>query len=287
MSTPTKKIMGIDTIDPREEIAKRESARATITSDLAELEISPETLNPKLLGGLERLAADSNFYEHSQHTSLGLQNVLKNFGASPETIHDARFAALLHDSGKTGPPGASPAEQKTILDLYNINVPYDTDADYNSLKVGDVARNTARLERCGIEPQMSIRKFWDNHSRWTSENLQAHPEGISDEVRILAASHHAYKKDPICNPYQLETKGFPFALKAMFAIDNTEAAFTRSNLSLPEAIARAERIINKNAELEKDPEMQNIFKAIKDLAEQGNFLLGELHVEKGLERKVA
>ncbi|TSA46618.1 hypothetical protein D4R52_00105 [bacterium] len=273
--------MNIDTLDPRAEIAENETALKEVSQDLAELEIAPENLHPEFLKRLSLLAAQSEFYKHSQRMSLGLKNVLENFDSEPQTIRNTRFAAIIHDIGKTGPADAPAEAQKAFLNLYN------NPTNNGSLKVGEIENSPQELEQYGAQPEMTMKDFWNSHSIWTFDNLTAYPEGINAETKVLAASHHADKKEPISNPYLMDAKEFPFALKALIAMDKTEAAYTRRNLPLPEAIASAKDIVGKNPELKDDLEFNKIFAAMNGLAKRGNFLISELPAEKEMEQRAA
>lgn len=252
-----------------------------------------EQPNKEIIGRLTLLQQHSEFYKDSLEIERGVNNVLeflgKEYGLSHPQLNfsekqktDGRISALLHDIGKSGPATATEKEQETIIRLFAIEEIKEPQSS-----VGDVvSKNFAaeekeeilnNLKKCGIYPETTMRKFWDNHALWTRDILEKNPKGIDLRIRHIAASHHF---DHGINPYNLSESEIPpearvigvledyidVEKKILIAVDQYQAFTMRRDTPHGEAILQ----IKKNLHIFKNDElMELIFNAIDKLGEEG------------------
>lgn len=147
---------------------------------------------------------------------------------SEKETNKSRLASLLHDIGKSGPPEATPEEQKAFVDLFNLH--FDkSEYDFNGvkmlpfeiplkdaleIKIGEgsltpssakkilksltaaSARQIASMEKNGekIHVEMQINdktpmgSIWASHVFWTYLILKKN--NVDQQVVEIASSHH-------------------------------------------------------------------------------------------------
>lgn len=232
-------------------------------------------LDDALKGRLLKLERFSKFNLDSRMVTVGMQNILQYIHERGDT--EALIAALVHDIGKSGPASANAAEQEAVIRLFaaeNINDPDMPVGQVIALYFdpAEAPQLQALLEHCGITAAMTMREFWDKHAYWTKDILEQHPEGTTERIRIIAASHHI---DRGINPYHIketdsaaETRAigaseyYLDALhgKILSAVDKYQASVRRSGRSHDEALTVVKQMLGDG--YEKDDEMKKILEAI-------------------------
>lgn len=123
-----------------------------------------------------------------------------------EEKYSAILGIFFSDIGKSGPLNAPLQLQKLILSIYSKeNVPKeDVEGSMQNFLYGYFQDSEAEaaleaLGVVGISAQMTLRKFYDLHTKWTLEIIEGHPE-IPTEIIPAAVCHHRIRGD---NPHDL------------------------------------------------------------------------------------
>lgn len=289
-----------------------EEAREQVAISLQETgceERVPEDVVERLV----RLARFSRYFFDSVMISRATSNILdyitKTYSGTKPEINltegqkaRGRLAALLHDVGKSGPAKADAAAEQAVLALFRIETRTENPAGvrFGDRLVGDVVAERypdlkekilELLNACGIESGNRMRQFWDRHSYWTKEILEAAGGSLSMETKIIAASHHIDKghdpygllKDEAGDTMKLQTRmigtmeeyiqglGAGYAEKleqrVLIAADKYEAAVRRSEYD--HADAYASLLAELGNVYEKDELMQMVLAAIEELGKKG------------------
>jgi hypothetical protein len=102
------------------------------------------------------------------------------------------LGCLFSDIGKTGPVSADSNGQRLILEMFAVEgVRDETQGISQFFRTHFPADSDERLRRfaaLGLDPRMSIREFWNLHSAWTLQIVEA--GGVPPEAIPAAASHH-------------------------------------------------------------------------------------------------
>ncbi|MBC7172197.1 MAG: hypothetical protein H5U40_07230 [Polyangiaceae bacterium] len=192
------------------------------------------------------------------------------------------LGCLFSDIGKTGPARASSDEQQLIVDMFSIeSVPDETQPVTRFLRTyfpEDAEERIARFESLGLDPEMPIRQFWNLHSAWTLELVEA--SGVPPEAVAAAASHHLL--DDV-NPETIvgadrrytrwfgENMGFDRSEKLVVILDKYDALRRRGHLTHPQAIAWLRERIKKNPLFRGDSELETLIEDLDAVARSGVF----------------
>ena len=186
---------------------------------------SPEhpVLAPKLIERATLLERHTFFNQDSRLIMQAVGTIMEQLALewpSPKgrdllgaTHEEIMQAAALHDLGKSGPAKASLKTQMAVIMLFRRQdtVPAAQIGDTVAEKFSRISEEELEIFResgfgqnlveeilealveAGITSDMTMRQFWDEHSKWTRELLEENPAGTTPRVRIISASHHAYR----------------------------------------------------------------------------------------------
>lgn len=102
------------------------------------------------------------------------------------------LGCVFSDIGKTGPGRADASGQRLVVEMFAVEgVRDDTQSVAQFLKTYFSAEADERVRRfaaLGLDPGMTIRAFWNLHSTWTLEIVEA--GGVPPAVVAAAATHH-------------------------------------------------------------------------------------------------
>lgn len=102
------------------------------------------------------------------------------------------LGCVFSDIGKTGPSGADASGQRLVVEMFAVEgVRDDQQTVAHFFKTHFVADSEERIRRftaLGLEPSMTMREFWNLHSTWTLEIIEA--GGVPAAVVAAAATHH-------------------------------------------------------------------------------------------------
>jgi hypothetical protein len=179
-----------------------------------------------------------------------------------DTFSDAErrivvLGCLFADIGKTGPAAADTSAQRLIAEMFGIEGVLDETqpvTDFLSARFpADAGERTRRFASLGLDPGMSLREFWNLHSGWTLELLEA--SGVPPEVIAAAATHHLLEG---VNPDSIVAADLSFTRsfgdnaafdrpeKLIILLDKYDALLRRARMPHDRAIAWLEdRVRNK------------------------------------------
>ena len=102
------------------------------------------------------------------------------------------LGCLFSDIGKTGPGSADPGGQRLIVEMFAVEGVRDEAQPVTRFMETHFPRDAEQRVRAfaglALDPKMPIREFWNLHSRWTLEIVEA--GGIPADVVAAAATHH-------------------------------------------------------------------------------------------------
>jgi hypothetical protein len=188
----------------------------------------------------------------------------------------------LHDIGKTGPLAADYDQRLAVIKLFaleeirnpRISIAEAVEACFPEQEAEQIKEN---LLSCRIDPDSTMRQFWDMHAQWTHDILEHFPEGLSRRTRVIAASHHF---DHGINPYGLPESEIPVqsvsigliedyadALqeRVLIAVDQYEANIRRGGSSHEKAIAWVRENLARSEKFKGDELIPLICDAIDEL----------------------
>ena len=158
------------------------------------------------------------------------------------------LGCLFSDIGKTGPSGADASAQQLIAEMFAVEGVNDPTQDVarflRTYFPADAADRLKRFESLGLDPRMTIRRFWNLHGVWTFDILER--SGLPPEAIVAAATHHVI--DDI-NPGNIvaadgrftrafgENAAFDRAEKLVIVLDKYDAARRRGGRTHDQAIA--------------------------------------------------
>jgi hypothetical protein len=185
------------------------------------------------------------------------------------------LGCLFSDVGKTGPADADEDGQRLIVDMFSVEgVPDESQPVERFLKTyfpDDAEARVERFERLGLDPSMSIRAFWNLHSGWTLEIVEA--AGVPPEAVAAAATHHFLddiNPEAVVGPDHHFTRAFgenttfDRTEKLVILLDKYDAARRRGHLTHARAVAWLRERVRASARFHGDHELSVL---ISDLDE--------------------
>lgn len=232
-----------------------------------------ESVPEEIVSRLALIEENSEFNNDSRMIREGFKNVwqeLEKEGfAAAANQEEGELAAFVHDIGKSGSAEADRAGQLAVIRLFALENLSDP-----NIKVGEVVRKyfspesgsvLEDLAKSGVNTEMTMREFYDQHGQWTYDILEKYPEAFTARVRTIAASHHL---DRGINPCRLSEEEMKASLpeKILMAVDKYQAAISRRRLNHQGAISSLRSILFPK--YESDPLMKSVIEAIEKLGRQ-------------------
>jgi len=187
------------------------------------------------------------------------------------------LGCLFSDIGKTGPRDADAEAQDLIVDMFSIervpNEQMPVSEFLGRYFPEDAEARTARFVSLGLDPAMTIRQFWNLHSEWTLDIVDA--TGVPPEAVAAAASHHfvdGINPDDIVGDDHRFTRAFggndafDRAEKLIVVLDKYDAARRRGLWTHDEAIAWLRARIDANPRFRGDPELEQLILDVDQVA---------------------
>ena len=122
----------------------------------------------------------------------------RNVSAEPFDELERRIVligSVFADIGKTGPPHATEAQQRMIVEMFDVEGVRDEQQPVEQFFSEHFTEDASDRARCfaslGLDTRMSIRSFWNLHAGWTLEI--ARRGGLPDEAVAAAATHHMFE----------------------------------------------------------------------------------------------
>lgn len=188
---------------------------------------------------------------------------------TPDEQRVVVLASIFSDIGKTGPLEASPGVREHIAEMFSVEGVKDDSQTVKSFLrrhfPEDAEERVWQLEALDLDPEMSIRTFWNLHSRWTFDVLRA--GGLPPEVVAAAATHHLLED---INPDSIvgvdrrfahssgNNLAFDRAEKLVIVLDKYDAARRRGQLSHGDAVAWLRKHVATHPEFAEDQELAEL-----------------------------
>jgi hypothetical protein len=261
----------------------RASARATFErfrAICAAAGVDLDSLNPEIVERMQLLAETTETVDDCQRAAEMAQDMFRYYEQHKpaERLSELEqrtvlIASLFSDIGKTGPVQADKAAQRLIAEMFSVErVPNDkmSVADFfRTYFAEDATERSERFRALGLDPDITMREFWNLHSAWTLHIIQA--DGIPLEAVAAAATHHLLEN---VNPDSIVAHDGRFTRyfgdnnrvdrpeKLVILLDKYDAARRRAGRSHEDAIQWLRALITRNAHFAGD---QEFFSLIDDL----------------------
>lgn len=100
--------------------------------------------------------------------------------------------SVFADIGKTGPLNADADSQRLIVEMFSVEGVRDDKQSvaqfFHHYFAPDAKQRTERFRQLGLDPDMTMRSFWNLHTSWTFDI--ARDGGVPKEAVAAAATHH-------------------------------------------------------------------------------------------------
>lgn len=178
------------------------------------------------------------------------------------------LGCLFSDIGKTGPAHANAEGQRLIVEMFAVEDVRDDQqpvAEFLRTYFPDAEERTRLFTMLGLSPQMSLREFWNLHSSWTLQIVEA--GGVPPEAIAAAATHHLL--DDV-NPDRIvasdrrftrsfgDNAGFDRAEKLIILLDKYDALRRRGGRTHEQAMAWLRELLENNARFRGDVEFSTL-----------------------------
>jgi hypothetical protein len=183
------------------------------------------------------------------------------------------LGCLFSDLGKTGPARAGAEAMRLIVEMFSVEGVQDDKQSVASFFrmyfAGDAEARLERFRALDLDPDMTIRQFWNLHSGWTL--AVAETAGLPLEAVAAAASHHLL--DDV-NPQAIvgedhrftrefgENTSFDRAEKLVIVLDKYDAIRRRGRRSHEQAIAWLRDRVAANPRFQDDAELATLIRDV-------------------------
>ena len=162
----------------------------------------------------------NSHFQDAVEISEIIDNLVEEESLTETELNELRYAALVHDVGKSGPAEATPEEQAAYVELYNLNFDhnqYEFDGKTFSpqevsiekalaIKVQEGRLTQEQADRTlelvlqsskkqkvkrfdtKLSKKTPMGTFWSAHVYWTYDILKE--SSVKEEITDVAASHH-------------------------------------------------------------------------------------------------
>jgi hypothetical protein len=189
------------------------------------------------------------------------------FTANDQNI--VRIGSLFSDIGKTGPAHASLEQQRLIARMFAVegvrNDQMTVAAFFASYFTTERDQALATFVALGLDPHLTMRRFWNLHGEWTLEVLRN--SGVPHEGVAAAAAHHLLEH---VNPRSMvaddgsfthffgANAAFDRPEKLVIVLDKYDAARRRGRRTHAEAISWLRKLLATNLRFGSDLEFLSL-----------------------------
>jgi hypothetical protein len=249
---------------------------ASLRTTCAEVDFDLDCVDREILARMRLLADHTETVADVNRMAAEARAVFEHVRRSrPREAYDDEerrivvLGSLFSDLGKTGPKRADLVAQRLIVEMFSVEgVRDDTQPVSRFMRThfpADAEARIARFRALGLDPEMSIRAFWNLHTGWTLELLEG--SGLAPEAIAAAAAHHFL--DDV-NPEDIvgadgrftrkfgENVAFDRAEKLVIVLDKYDALRRRGRLDHGAAIAWLRDRIEKSQQFRGDPEFSTL-----------------------------
>ena len=249
----------------------------------AEVGFDLASVKPSLLARLRLLAEHSETVTDSERMVVRVRDLFQYYETTKpsEAFSEMErrivvLGCLFSDVGKTGPANADSDGQRLIVEMFAVEGVRDDKqpvTEFLSTHFPDADERSRRLAALGLGPQMSIREFWNHHSGWTLQIVEA--GGVPPEVIAAAATHHLL--DDV-NPDRIvasdrrftrsfgDNASFDRAEKLIILLDKYDALRRRGRRTHEQAIAWLRERVESNTRFRGDQEFLTLIADLEAVA---------------------
>lgn len=272
------------------DLAPSAGARGQARAACVRAGLEPDTLDPALLDRMALLAEGSPTLRDNARAMELAEQVFEYYARGDAPLSETekttvRVGSLLSDIGKTGPLAASLEQQRLVVRMFAVERVDDEQmsvARFFSTYFGaDASASIALFASLDLDPNLTLRQFWNLHSTWTLELLQH--STVPPEAVAAAAAHHLLEH---VNPRSIVADDDSFVLpfgsnlrfdrpeKLVILLDKYDAVRRRGRRDHPTAISYLRDRIKNNPRFGKDPEFHGLLDALDEVFASG---AGELY----------
>lgn len=229
-----------------------------------------------LLDRMRLLAEHSETFDDATRTASYAERVFRHYDTTkPSATFTALerrtvvLACLFSDIGKTGPVGAGEDDRRLVVEMFSVEGVRDEAQPVSRFLrthfPRDGEQRVARFAGLGLDPEMSMREFWNLHSGWTL--AVAEDSGLPPEAVVAAATHHLLEdvnpQDIVGDDHRFtrdfgDNRTFDRAEKLVIVLDKYDAVRRRGGRTHEEAIAWLRDRIADNPRFRGDPELETL-----------------------------
>lgn len=234
----------------------------------------PEHVSPELTRRMLLLAEHTLTFEDCARAIDLADEIFAFCEQGPQPFNAAeqmivRVGSLFSDIGKTGPARASVAQQHVVARLFSIEGVRDEKVSLGSFVDEHFPKDSQRivesLAELGVHGDLTLRQFWNLHSRWTFEILET--SNLPEEAVAAAATHHLLEH---ANPGEFVDSNDRFIRqfgtniafdrpeKLVILLDKYDAVRRRGRRDHYGAMAWLRALINANVRFAGDAEFREL-----------------------------
>lgn len=229
---------------------------------------------PQLMARLKLLAERSLTVDDCERMVAMARKLFQRYAGSARAFTETErrivvLGCVFSDIGKTGPARADTDGQRLITDMFAVEGVGDDQQTvarfFDTYFEDDAEARLARFRALGLDPTMSLREFWNLHSRWTLEILEN--TAVPREAIASAATHHLLddiNPGAIVRPDETFTrpfgdnKAFDRPEKLIILLDKYDALRRRGQRSHDQAIAWLRQRVHGSARFHDDVEFSSL-----------------------------
>lgn len=240
----------------------------------------PSHMSPELAGRMLLLAEHTLTFEDcvraidlADEIFAFCERRLQPFTAADQMI--VRVGSLFSDIGKTGPARANLSQQHIVARLFAIEGVRNEKVSLGAFIDDHFPKESQRiideLGQLGVRGDLTLRQFWNLHSRWTFEILE--PSNLPPEAVAAAATHHLLEH---ANPGELVDENDRFTRdfgtniafdrpeKLVILLDKYDAVRRRGHRDHDGAMAWLRDLINGHPRFAGDTEFRELLNVLDE-----------------------
>lgn len=246
--------------------------------------LSLDDVDPRIVARMRLLAETTETLRDCERAADLADQIFRYYEAfRPAREHFTRLerrttiiGSLFSDIGKTGPLRADLDGQRLVAEMFAVENVLDGRISVNEFFAmffqSDAPARVRRFRALDLDPEMSMREFWNLHSAWTLEILRG--DGVPPAAVAAAATHHLlenvvphsmFTADGRLGRYLADNATFGRPEKLVILLDKYDAARRRGRRTHRDAIMWLRRLIESNARFRDDPQFLSLIAALDEV----------------------
>lgn len=183
------------------------------------------------------------------------------------------IGSLFADIGKTGPAHADANGQQLVVDMFSVegvrNDKQPVSEFLSTYFPDDALARLRQFVALGLDPEMSMRDFWNLHAGWTLDIVR--DGGVPAEAIAAAASHHLLEninpRDIVAEDGRFSTNfgdnlAFDRPEKLVILLDKYDALRRRSRGTHEAAIVWLDDLLQRHPTFQNDVQFALLLEAM-------------------------